>query len=77
MSDSLLQRARVMGAEGKERLCGNCHLYGANFYPHREGWPVNRTCCADAVMDLPASFIPNRQTMDETDGAGCICWEAA
>lgn len=58
-----------------ERKCGTCHLWGANFYP--KDWPVNTTCCADVVMDLPASFIPSRQTMTADQGEGCICWQLA
>lgn len=58
-----------------DKTCGTCRWWGANFYPRRTGCPVDTTCCADAVMDLPASFIPNRQTMGASDGEGCICWE--
>lgn len=43
------------------KTCGTCRLYGANFYGQHS--QPNTTCCADAVMDLPASFIPSRQTM--------------
>jgi hypothetical protein len=53
--------------------CGDCHLWGRNFYPASS--QPNTTCCADAVMDLPASFIPNRQIMGADDGADCICFE--
>lgn len=56
------------------KTCGNCRLYGANFYDQHS--QPNTTCCADAVMDLPASFIPNRQTMKPDEGAGCIAWAA-
>lgn len=56
------------------RNCGSCGLWGANFYPKREGWPTDTTCCADVAMDLPASFIPARQTMTAEQGDGCICW---
>ncbi len=63
------------GLTEAQRRCGNCRLWGANFYPRYRGWPVNTTCAADAVMDLPASFIPNRQTMNAGDGEGCICWQ--
>jgi hypothetical protein len=52
-----------------ERKCGNCALWGMNFYPHHD-----KTCCADVVMVLPASFIPARQTMEPEQGAECICW---
>jgi hypothetical protein len=58
--------------------CGSCRLYGANFYsfPANQIGGAGNTCCADVVMDLPASFIPNRQTMEPDDGEGCIVWEA-
>lgn len=64
-------------AAGLAKNCGSCLLYGANFYPRRPGWIADNTCCADVVMDLPASFIPNRQTMAAHEGEGCICWEPA
>jgi hypothetical protein len=54
--------------------CGDCRLWGRNFYSAYS--QPNTTCCADAVMDLPASFIPNRQTMGPDDGAECICFDA-
>lgn len=56
----------------QEKTCGNCRLWGANFYKRRH----DKTCCADAVMDLPASFIPDRQTMEAHEGEDCICWQA-
>lgn len=56
-----------------EQLCGNCRLWGRNFYS--AALQPNTTCAADAVMDLPASFIPNRQTMGASDGGGCIAWQ--
>lgn len=58
------------------RVCGNCRLWGPNFYRRLKRVPVNMTCAADAVMELPASFIPNRQTMGFMDGGGCCAWEA-
>jgi hypothetical protein len=66
------------GADGgePERVCGNCGLWGPNFYSRHSFQTVNVTCAADAVMDLPASFIPNRQTMKAGDGAGCCAWRA-
>ena len=61
-----------------ERSCGSCRLYGANFYsPAAQSFGGGQTCCADAVMDLPASFIPNRQTMNPGDGSECPIWEPA
>lgn len=57
-----------------ENLCGNCHLWAPNFYTHVSAPFRGVTCCADAAMDLPASFIPHRQTMSAGDGDGCICW---
>lgn len=56
-----------------EKTCATCSLWGRNFYP--EFSQPNFTCCADVVMDLPASFIPNRQTMRAEEGAECICWQ--
>lgn len=61
-----------ISAEVVERTCGNCSLWGAHFYG--ETLQPNNTCCADVVMDLPASFIPARQAMLPSQGAGCICW---
>lgn len=58
-----------------EKSCGTCNLWAPNFYTHRKEHR-GTSCCADAVMDLPASFIPNRQTMTAAQGAECICWEA-
>lgn len=59
------------------KRCGTCRLYGPNFYRGLPGGLPDATCCANAVMDLPASFIPNRQTMAWDDGANCIVWEPA
>lgn len=58
-----------------QKRCGTCQLWGVNFYEKRISFGENTTCCADAVMDLPASFIPERQTMTAEQGEGCICWE--
>lgn len=68
--------ADVAEREPEEATCGNCGLWGPNFYQRYRGLPVNTTCAADVAMDLPASFIPNRQTMKAHEGAGCICWRA-
>lgn len=56
----------------QEKNCGTCRLWGQNFYKR-----PNKTCCADAAMDLPASFIPARQTMEAHEGEGCIAWQDA
>jgi hypothetical protein len=56
------------------KSCGTCALWGRNFYTWAAVGYLD-TCCADAVMDLPASFIPIRQTMRADQGEGCICWE--
>lgn len=69
------EQPSVIGAQSAPRLCGNCGVWGPNFYRRYKNFPVNTTCAADAVMDLPASFIPNRQTMRADDGAGCIAWQ--
>lgn len=57
------------------KSCGSCHLWAPNFYTHSPLIGRGTTCCADAVMDLPASFKPKRQTMEAHEGADCICWE--
>jgi hypothetical protein len=62
-----------IGKRWVEHRCGNCALWGRNFYAR----PSDTTCCADAKMELPASFIPARQTMTAEQGEDCICWEAA
>lgn len=63
------------GGSEPSATCGTCGLWGANFYRRHIGWSIYATCCADAVMDLPASFIPNRQTMLAHEGEGCIAWQ--
>lgn len=57
-----------------EKTCGTCGLWEMN--RALPGMFRGKICCADIVMDLPASFIPNRQTMEAHEGDGCICWEA-
>jgi hypothetical protein len=58
------------------KTCGTCRLWAPNFHANMHASCRGTTCCADAVMDLPASFIPNRQTMRAEEGEGCICWES-
>jgi hypothetical protein len=58
--------------------CGTCLLWAPNFYTFTADRSLRgTTCCADAVMNLPASFIPGRQTMTADQGDDCICWTAA
>lgn len=69
-------KEKIERAEG-DKTCGTCRLWGMNFYPDAaSGRRWNKTCCADAAMDLPASFIPARQTMEAHEGEGCIAWES-
>lgn len=67
--------AEIAAHASAKKSCGTCGLWGYNFYTHRSWIDRGNTCCADAVMDLPASFIPARQTMRADQGAECICWE--
>lgn len=54
--------------------CGNCRLWGMNLHTRIPEGVRPGNCCADAVMDLPASW--NASTpMQATDGANCPIWE--
>ena len=67
--------ARALIAAGDEdavaRRCGTCRLWGPNFY--KAGRYDYGTCCADAIMDLPAAFDRNR-LVPSYAGQDCSFW---
>lgn len=58
-----------------EKRCGNCRLWGDNFYKEKP-WKgmCSGDCAADVVMDVPASWKSNAG-MAATDGEDCPVWQ--